>query len=159
NAYARVEWMKKAIEHGYPRAVGELYYVLRDLGGEDNQKEILTWLRIAAEKGDPWAQTMMGSLANSPEERLNWMQKAAAQNYSEGLYALGYSYRKGEDVEKDLTKAAFYYCLLSYNSTARMMCSDLFKELPKQEQEKVSTQVKDWLEHNTVYYFTDPLFD
>src|SRR5690606_22707954 len=157
NLYSRSEWMKKAIQHGYLEAAEDLYYMLEDLGS--NEQEKITWLRIAAEKGDPWAQTMMGSLANSPEERLNWMQKAAAQNYSEGLYALGYSYRKGEDVEKDLTKAAFYYCLLSYNSTARMMCSDLFKELPKQEQEKVSTQVKDWLEHNTVYYFTHPLFD
>src|SRR5690554_4231551 len=157
NLYSRSEWMKKAIQHGYLEAAEDLYYMLEDLGS--NEQEKITWLRIAAEKGDPWAQTMMGSLASSSEERLNWMRKAAAQNYSEGLYALGYSYRKGEDVEKDLTKAAFYYCLLSYNSTARMMCSDLFKELPKQEQEKVSTQVKDWLEHNTVYYFTHPLFD
>src|SRR5690554_3594900 len=147
NAYSRIEWMKKAINHDYPKAVAELYYMHEKLWGDESER--ITWLRIAAEKGDPWAQTTLGSLAESPEDRLSWIQKAAAQNYVDGLYALGYSYRNGEDVEKDLNKAAFYYCILSYNSTARMMCSDLFKELPKQEQEKVSTQVKDWLEHNT----------
>src|SRR5690606_9818216 len=157
NLYSRSEWMKKAIQHGYLEAAEDLYYMLEDLGS--NEQEKITWLRIAAEKGDPWAQTMMGSLASSSEERLNWMRKAAAQNYSEGIFALGYSYRKGEDVEKDLTKAAFYYCLLSYNSTARMICSDLSKELPEQKQEQVSAQVTEWLENNTIYYFTHPLFD
>src|SRR5690554_2590528 len=113
--YARVEWMKKAIEHGYPRAVGELYYVLRDLGGEDNQKEILTWLRIAAEKGDPWAQTMMSKYSKSLEERLFWSQKSVTQGYYKGIFSLAFSYEHGRDVEKDLSKAAFYYCILSYN--------------------------------------------
>src|SRR5690554_5722629 len=159
NAYARVEGMKKAIEHGYPRAVGELYYVLRDLGGENNQKEILTWLRIAAEKGDPWAQTTLGSLAESPEERLSWIQKAAAQNYSEGIFALAYAYELGQDVEQDFTKAAFYYCTLTRHSGARDACKDMGKKLSAQEREQVSEQVKEWLEHNTVYYFTHPLFD
>src|SRR5690606_19060286 len=157
NAYSRIGWMKKAINHDYPKAVAELYYMHEKFWGDESER--ITWLRIAAEKGDPWAQTRLGSVAESPEERLSWIQKAAAQNYSEGLFALGFNYRYGEDIEKDLNKATFYYCILSYNSTARMACSDLFKELPKQVQDKVSAQVKDWLEHNTVYYFTDPLFD
>src|SRR5690554_286508 len=157
NAYTRIEWMKKAINHNYPKAVAELYYMHEKLWGDESER--ITWLRIAAEKGDPWAQTRLGSVAESPEERLSWIQKAAAQNYSEGLFALGFNYRYGEDIEKDLNKATFYYCILSYNSTARMDCSDLFTELTKQVQDKVSAQVKDWLEHNTVYYFTDPLFD
>src|SRR5690606_33081482 len=127
--YARAEWMKKAIEHGYPRAVGELYYVLRDLGGEDNQKEILTWLRIAAEKGDPWAQTRLGSVAGSPEERLSWIHKPVSQNYSEGISALAYAYELGQNVEQDFAKAAFYYCTLSRHSGARDACRDMGKKL------------------------------
>src|SRR5690606_29856039 len=102
-----------------PRAVGELYYGLRELGGDNNQKDILTWLRIAAEKGDPWAQTRLGSVAESPEERSSWIQNAAAQNYSEGLFALGFNYRYGEDIEKDLNKATFYYCILSYRAIVK----------------------------------------
>src|SRR5690606_20262398 len=152
-------WMKKAIKHDYPRAVGELYYVLRDLGGENNQKEILTWLRIAAEKGDPWAQTTLGSLAESPEERLSWIQNAAAQNYSEGLFALAYIYEYGIDVKRNLSKATFYYCVLQFNSTARRACSNLGKGLSEPERKEISAQVQEWLEHNAVYYFTDPLFD
>src|SRR5690606_18318912 len=159
NAYARVEWMKKAIEHGYPQAIGELSAVLNDKEREETRQELIKWTKIAAKKGDPRAQNMMNKFAESREERLSWNQKAVEQGYSEAIYSLAYSYKNGRDLEKDLTKAAFYYCILSYNSTARMMCSDLFKELPEQEQEKVSAQVTEWLENNTIYYFTHPLFD
>src|SRR5690554_2919918 len=157
NAYTRIEWMKKAINHNYPKAVAELYYMHEKLWGDESER--ITWLRIAAEKGDPWAQNMMSKFADSREERLAWNQKAVEQRYSEAIFSLAFSYEHGRDVEKDLSKAAFYYSILSYNSTARMACSDIFKVLPEQEKEQVSAQVKDWLEHNTVYYFTDPLFD
>ena len=157
NYQTRIKWMKKAIEHNYTNAIEELVHLLEKK--KNDNPEILIWLRFAAEKGDPWAQNMMSKFAESREERLSWNQRAVAQRYSEAIYSLAFSYKNGRDVEKDLNKAAFYYCILSYNSTARMACSDIFKVLPEQEKEQVSAQVKDWLEHNTVYYFTDPLFD
>src|SRR5690606_17441774 len=116
NLYSRSEWMKEAIQHGYLEAAEDLYYMLEDLGS--NEQEKITWLRSAAEKGDPWAQNMMSKFADSREERLAWNQKAVEQRYSEAIFSLAFSYEHGRDVEKDLSKAAFYYCILSYNSTA-----------------------------------------
>src|SRR5690554_2981889 len=157
NLYSRSEWMKKAIQHGYLEAAEDLYYMLEDLGS--NEQEKITWLRIAAEKGDPWAQYMMSKYSKSLEERLFWSQKSVTQGYYKGIFSLAFSYEHGRDVEKDLSKAAFYYCILTRHSGARDACRDMGKKLSAQEREQVSEQVKEWLEHNTVYYFTDPLFD
>lgn len=73
-------------------------------------------LKIAAERGDPWAQTMLGvrwatgkDIGVDPVEAVEWFRKAAEQGYACGQYNLGYMYFNGLGVIKDYREAANWY--------------------------------------------------
>ena len=87
---------------------------------EEEWKRILQKKHIQAESGDPAAQMAMVTYYYShgkdgnPEEKsikecLNWVYKAAAQNYAPAYSFLGTIYNKGIYVEKDDDKAVEYY--------------------------------------------------
>lgn len=69
--------------------------------------------RPAAEKGDPYAQHMLGFLyANGrgvplqPEQTVLWWRRAAEQGFAPAQYTLGSLYRQGMGVKRDLEQAA-----------------------------------------------------
>lgn len=73
-------------------------------------------LKIAAERGDPWAQTMLGvrwatgkDIGIDPVEAVEWFRKAADQGYDCAQYNLGYMYFNGLGVIKDYHQAASWY--------------------------------------------------
>jgi len=73
------------------------------------------WL-VAAEEGDPKAQTYVGEafqkgLGISPnyEKAAEWYKKAAAQGYASAQMNLGYLYENGLGVKQNSTKAAQLY--------------------------------------------------
>lgn len=67
----------------------------------------------AAQKGDPYAQHMLGFLfANGrgvpmrPDQTVKWWLRAAEQGFAPAQYTLGSLYREGLGVKRDLDKAA-----------------------------------------------------
>ncbi|HOT27830.1 MAG TPA: tetratricopeptide repeat protein [Candidatus Ozemobacteraceae bacterium] len=73
-------------------------------------------LKIAAERGDPWAQTMLGvrwatgkDVGIDPVEAVEWFRKAAEQGYACAQYNLGYMHFNGLGVIKDYREAANWY--------------------------------------------------
>lgn len=73
-------------------------------------------LKIAAERGDPFAQTMLGvrwatgrDIGIDPTEAVEWFRKAAEQGYACAQYNLGYMYFNGQGVIKDFREAANWY--------------------------------------------------
>lgn len=71
--------------------------------------------RPEAEKGDPYAQHMLGFLyANgravplAPKQTLKWWKRAATQGFAPAQYTLGSLYRGGLGVGRDLEKAAHW---------------------------------------------------
>ena len=78
----------------------------------DFKTALSEWLP-EAEKGDPYAQHMLGFLyANGrgvelkPERTVHWWQQAANQGFAPAQYTLGSLYRKGLGVPYNLQKAA-----------------------------------------------------
>ena len=72
------------------------------------------WLP-AAEKGDPYAQHMLGFLyaqgrgvAIDPAKTVSWWEKAARQGFAPAQYTLGSLYRRGLGVKRDLKKARIW---------------------------------------------------
>lgn len=72
------------------------------------------WLP-AAQKGDPYAQHMLGFLyANGrgvplkPDQTIKWWQRAAKQGFAPAQYTLGSLYREGLGVQQDFEKAALW---------------------------------------------------
>ena len=68
-----------------------------------------------AEKGDPYAQHMLGFLyangrgvALQPEQTVKWWTRAADQGFAPAQYTLGSLYRQGMGVKRDLDKAAHW---------------------------------------------------
>ena len=69
------------------------------------------WLP-AAQKGDPYAQHMLGFLYAQgrgvlidPAKTVSWWLKAAEQGFAPAQYTLGQLYRRGLGVKRDLAKA------------------------------------------------------
>ena len=78
----------------------------------DYKPAISEWLP-EAEKGDPYAQHMMGFLYAhgrgvelKPEQTVHWWQQAAQQGFAPAQYTLGSLYRQGLGVPHDPQKAA-----------------------------------------------------
>ena len=78
-----------------------------------NYKTALSEWLPEAEKGDPYAQHMMGFLYASdrgvelkPEQTVLWWRKAAQQGFAPAQYTLGSLYRQGLGVPHDPQKAA-----------------------------------------------------
>jgi len=78
----------------------------------DYKTAFAQWLP-AAEKGDPYAQHMLGFLYASgravpvaPQTTVMWWTRAADQGFAPAQYTLGTLYREGMGVKHDLEKAA-----------------------------------------------------
>ncbi len=80
----------------------------------DYKTALKEW-RPAAEKGDPYAQHMLGFLyahgrgvSLQPEQTVVWWRRAASQGFAPAQYTLGTLFREGLGVKHDLEKAAHW---------------------------------------------------
>ncbi len=76
----------------------------------------LTEVQARAEGGDPEAQLELGKfylkgkhVDRNPELAVDWIRKAAEQNFGPAVVSMVYRYEKGEGVEEDLDKAEAWY--------------------------------------------------
>jgi len=71
--------LRRAAEHGLPRALAELGYFLWYFRGDD--EEAYPWLLRAAEAGQAAAMNLLGDIhdfRHEPAEAIAWYEKAAA---------------------------------------------------------------------------------
>lgn len=90
--------------------IGWMYEVGR--GVDRNLEEARRWYRRAADAGSPMGQFHLGILCISQEDyaaALEWLNKAAAQNYAPALFRLAHMHRVGLGVQVDQQKAYEYY--------------------------------------------------
>ncbi len=83
-------------------------------------------LQVAAEKGNPKAQTDVGLAYNRGEgvtqdhqEAFKWYTLAAEQGYARAQYDIGVSYARGEGVEQDYQEALRWYTLAADQGYAK----------------------------------------
>lgn len=107
------EWYAKAVavfwekEQAVPSSQTE-YRIARlyagGLGVEADDAEAERWLRLAAEKENPFAQNALASLLlkqGKPEEAARWLERAAKEGNPAAQYALGRLHLLGTGVPQD----------------------------------------------------------
>jgi len=111
------------------------------------------WL-VAAEEGDPKAQTYVGEafqkglgISANYDKAVEWYKKAAAQGYASAQMNLGYLYENGLGVKQDSAKAAQLYRQAAglteiYFSTTRPELASLREELRKTQEQLRQTQAE-----------------
>jgi hypothetical protein len=107
---------------GRPRAVKQTISDCEILGGQyvlfdrANYDTALAVWKVAAEQGDPTAQTYVGEIfergmGRTPDfaTAAQWYRKAAAQGFSRAQFRLGALYEQGLGVQKDPVEALNWY--------------------------------------------------
>lgn len=112
-------WRTKAAEAGNIEAM----IALADMYGKGtssafpkNDTEALRWYRRAAEQGDTFGMSMVGTfyyngrgVSESNEEAVAWWRKAAAAGDTDVMFVLGRSYAKGEGVPASEEQAIYWW--------------------------------------------------
>ena len=87
----------------------------------ENNKEDVDWYQLAAEKGHPQAQFMLGSMHEQGQgfqrnykEAVKWWRLAAEQGDVYAQNFLAYSYWNGRGVLKDNVYAYMWYNISAY---------------------------------------------
>lgn len=103
-----IMWYKKAADLGDTEAMKKLASLYSD---EDKEEESVAWYKKAAEKGDTEAMISLGLHFgySQPDQAIIWFRKAAELGNAEGCYFLGDFYQGGLAVEKDVSKAIYWY--------------------------------------------------
>lgn len=123
-------WYKIAADNGHPNAQYRIghFYLHGTTGfpkishwGIQSYKEAFYWFQKAAVKGDPEAQHELGHLyaghtaEKSKDIRIDkqkaffWWMKAAEQHHSQACLNVGKAYLKGDGVEQDFNKSAYWH--------------------------------------------------
>jgi hypothetical protein len=83
---------------------------------EERQRHQVESARQAADKGDPWAQTLLGihyeagiGVGKDTKEAMKWFSVAAQQDFADAQYHLGRMYEEGHGVPQDFAAAAEWY--------------------------------------------------
>ena len=113
NNQEAVAWLRKAAEHGDPKAqniLGASYD--KGQGVTKNYLEAVKWYRKAAEQGLAEAQYNLGlcydkaqGVTQNYSEAVKWYRKAAEQGDAYAQYNLGYSYYYGQGVAQNKQEA------------------------------------------------------
>jgi TonB family protein len=112
-----LHWYAKAAEQGHGWAQANLAWAYQyGTTGEPDLDKARYWLTRSAEGGLADAQARLGLFlmgrADSDDERVAaaaWLEKAAVQNYPQGLYYLGRSFELGLGKAQDDTRAVMLY--------------------------------------------------
>ena len=104
---------KRAVELGNVDAMVDLGLSYeKGLGVKLDKKKALQLFRMAADRGDAFAQSNLGALLHSDkkfEESFRYLTLAADQGYTPGEFNLGLGYRDGKGTEVDLGKARYWF--------------------------------------------------
>ena len=113
NQKLALDFFTKAANQRLPIAAWFLYVSLATDG--DKAKDI-SWCRVAAEGGEPMAQTELGfcytkgdSVTQNDKEAVKWFEKAAEQGNVPAQNNLGVMYNTGRGVAKDNKIAVQYF--------------------------------------------------
>jgi localization factor PodJL len=86
---------------------------LNDDGVVESESEAFRWLRLAAEQGEPVAQSRLGSMferglgvAADPREAALWYEQAARSGNVRAMHNLGIAHADGAGVEENFGEAA-----------------------------------------------------
>ena len=94
----------------------ELNNIGREYFSQQNHAEAIKYFRLAASRGNAYAQYNLGiiydyghGVAKDQAEAVRWYRKAAVQGNADGQTNLGTSYFNGQGVEKDHATAVYWY--------------------------------------------------
>ena len=106
-----IESLKKAAEQGYADAQFELGHIYEDgLGVEANLDQAIDWYQKAAELGNKEAfEKCRMAAVEGNIKAIEWFKKAAEQGNVDAQYQLGFLYKHGIRVEKNIDKAIEWY--------------------------------------------------
>ena len=108
-----IKFFRKGAELGVKDSMHQLgYCYMHGEGVEQDESEALKWFIRREDGNESKGMYHLGSLYGwdaNYKKSFEWYSKSAALGNSDAIYALGYSYEKGEGVEKDSTKALEYY--------------------------------------------------
>jgi len=112
---------KENAEEWLEAAMAQLFLALMygiGQGVPQDSKEELRWLRLAAEKGVPHAQTLLGTKYHAGEgvqqdykEAMRWNRLAAEQGHDEAQRNLGPMYFKGQGAPQDYVQGHMWFNL------------------------------------------------
>jgi TPR repeat protein len=106
------KWYERSAIHGYPAAgvyLGQMYE--RGDGVLQNDQLAVKWYRVSAELGDAWGQSLLGDrliagsfygLEENPVEAAKWLHKSLEGGYWGSGEYLGWQYKTGNGVPKNL---------------------------------------------------------
>lgn len=153
NLNTAIEWLKEAIKNGNEDAEKEIEAIKQEVRKERellNAEELadkyvqneeydkaLPHLKIIANAGDSWAQTILGTMYDegkgvTPDKNTAffWYEKAANNGDTSAMLFISNLYRLGSGVKKDMDKAV-YWCEKGANlgNTSCKNVLDQYKEL------------------------------
>jgi hypothetical protein len=110
-----MKWMRKAADHGHPKASFRMAMAFDSGDGiTANKKIAVSWLRRAAHEGYAEAQYELGRrcvLSDDPEyapmDGIKWYEQAARQGHLRAQYGLAMCLFSGRGVARD--RAGAYY--------------------------------------------------
>jgi TPR repeat protein len=84
--------------------------------GEQDLRQALAWYRLAADRGDPYAEWRIGMAyvngeqrAKDPAQAVAWFQRSAAQEHPMGLASLAVMVATGDGIAQDFAQARSLY--------------------------------------------------
>ncbi len=127
NDYTKAfEWFMKAAEQGVANAQYCLGIMYSSGDGVDRDIEkAWNYFEMAAEQGDRASQYELGCLYEEIEEYAKsekWLEKSAAQDYSQAQKKLGDKYYYGRGCNVDFQRAAAWYKKAASQDNAKALC-------------------------------------
>ncbi len=112
-------WYKAAASKMHPTAAYRLALCLKDGKAVGVEAQVLFWLRVGAELGDPNAAAELSRMyeegdgvAPSHRHAILWLMRAARAGHTASAFALVKMYASGEGVEKNPEAARYFASLI-----------------------------------------------
>ena len=123
NSYDKqaISYLSRASEKKHLHASALLAVLYKRLKSSADAKQIFNAisdkLLLSAQNGDPVSQVMMGLATgwnltieqDRDQKTTDWYKKAAEQGNTDGQYYLGWRYKEGRGVQKDLNQAFYWF--------------------------------------------------
>lgn len=103
---AAEQWLRKAARNGHLEAKRLIVRHLNPGRWGCSDEEVERWMLELFLMGDPQAQYAQAFSVDAREDRVQWLEKSAAQGYAPAMVELGYRYADGWDgIEMDMGRA------------------------------------------------------
>lgn len=160
NYKTAIKVLRPLAKDGMVDAQNALGYLYRNgLGVEKDLLQSMFWYQKSARLGDAVGQYSLGEITRKEGRTkvqqavaLEWITKAANQNYADAQYTLGVVFFQGNNIPQDVPHAYFWLSLGMQNEHAKSMrlfnhVETLVDEDMKLEQD---LRVRDWLSNMPV---------